>query len=70
MKKVCNICLIEKEISEFYMNNKYKSGVSNRYGCKQCDNESSKKYYIKNREKQLSRKKEYRIKNKEKIQSH
>ena len=51
------------------MNNKYKSGVSNRYGCKQCDNESSKKYYIKNREKQLSRKKEYRIKNKEKIQS-
>jgi hypothetical protein len=69
VKKVCNICREEKELCDFGMDNTRKSGVSNRYGCKQCDNERSKKYYIKNREKQLSRRKEYRIKNKEKIQS-
>ena len=60
MKKVCNICLIEKEISEFSKDLQNKDG--HRHICKKC----IKEYHIKNREKQLSRMKEYNIKNKEK----
>ena len=77
MKKVCNICLIEKELCDFYVDKTYKDGVSNK--CKQCIKEhyiknrekiksNSKEYYIKNREKVLSLNKEYNIKNKEKQQ--
>ena len=62
--KICGKCKIEKELCDFGMNNSYKSGVFNI--CKQCENERGKKYYIKNREKQLSRYKEYYIKNREK----
>ena len=76
MKKVCSTCGEEKELCDFGMDKTRKGGVSNR--CKKCDNDKTKKYYIKNREKikeyfiknkekQKSYKKEYRINNREKI---
>ena len=64
MKKVCNICLIEKDLCDFYVDKTYKDGVSNK--CKQCENERGRKYNIKNREKIKSLRKEYYIKNREK----
>ena len=63
VKRVCNICNEEKELYDFNMDNARKGGVS--YGCKQCERERGRKYYIKNKEKR----KEYEIKNKEKIKS-
>ncbi len=66
--KICSKCKIEKELCDFGMNNRYKSGVSNR--CKQCESERGKKYHIKNKEKKQSYLKEYHIKNKEKIKEY
>ena len=48
-KKVCRICNVEKEISEFGINNSYKDGYDTR--CKQCRNEYSAIQRDKHREK-------------------
>jgi hypothetical protein len=60
-KKICSKCKIKKEIIEF---NKNKNGKDNKdTKCRDC----CLKYYNKNKEKILKRKKEYRKENKEKI---
>lgn len=45
-KKICNLCKIEKELSEFYK----KSGDETKYRgiCKKCMNNNAKNYSIKN----------------------
>jgi len=62
--KVCNKCLIKKEISEFSKDSHNKDG--HKHICKKC----VKEYRIKNKEKQKSYNKEYRINNKEKIKKY
>ena len=66
-KKVCSKCKVEKLLENFVKKNNSPDGCGNI--CNQCNNERVRKYYIKNREKELSRSKEYNIKNREKIQS-
>lgn len=78
MNKKCKSCLVEKEITDFYIAKKGKYGRSSR--CKSCMKaESNKpkqidmarkrrdKYYQKNKEIQKERAKELYIKNREKI---
>jgi len=54
--KVCSICLIEKELSEFNACSRVKSGK--RSDCRECQKKSSKEYKLKNKE----RIKEYNFK--------
>lgn len=48
MKKVCTICKIEKELTEFYSHSKRKDG--HQSSCIQCNRERFKKYYEANKE--------------------
>ena len=63
--KVCRICGLEKNISDFYPRDGGKFGVDNK--CKECESERKKKYYQDNREKKLEQHKEYYQNNKEEI---
>ena len=45
--KICNVCKLEKENSEFSKNKNKTDGLQNR--CKLCDKERSKKYYMANK---------------------
>jgi len=57
MKK-CSKCEIEKELLEFYKNQKSKDGYDRV--CKECRSKSDKKYREKNKERLKIKKKEYR----------
>ena len=59
--KVCKTCNIEKDISEFPKHKKYKDGLYS--SCKSCKNESSKGYYLNNKEKVCDSVKLYRENN-------
>jgi RecG-like helicase len=67
-KKVCKKCNEEKLLSEFGMNNRLKSGVSNV--CLECRRIETKIFYDKNKEKELERNREksknFRLNNREK----
>lgn len=63
-KKVCSLCKLEKNISDFYFNNTRKKPTSR---CKECLNILALNRYNKNKEKIKQYKKEYYMKNKEKI---
>jgi hypothetical protein len=65
--KVCKTCNIEKDISEFPKHKKYKDGLYS--SCKSCKNESSKGYYLNNKEKVCDSVKLYRENNLEKVKS-
>lgn len=64
MKK-CSKCQIEKEISNFHKNRSKKDGL-NHY-CIICTKAKSKKYHIKNREKNNKRSKQWKEDNKEHV---
>jgi hypothetical protein len=64
MKKVCCICHIEKDISEFSKMSRNKDG--HRGQCKSCLKELSSVYYVKNRDDILKRQKLYQSQNKDK----
>jgi hypothetical protein len=49
MEKICNKCLIEKNVSCFYKNKNNEDGYNNI--CKECKKETHQKYYKKNIEK-------------------
>ena len=81
MNKTCNKCKIEKNVEEFYRNNKNKNLY--RGQCKKCMDEKSrlynsmnsekikiknKEYYHKNKELNKIKCREYREKNKERLQ--
>lgn len=51
--KICTKCKIEKELSEFGKNRKFKDGL--KYNCKECCKEFFNKYYDKNKEKILNK---------------
>jgi len=63
-RKICSKCKIEKDVCEFYKNNKNPKAY--RGSCKSCMNIYSKKYKIKNFEKVDKKNKEYFQKNREK----
>lgn len=80
MKKICSKCKIEKDVTEFYKDNRRVDG--RRPDCKSCRDLLSKKYQVSNkgkiakqrktyydinRDKFLAYSKKYREKNKEKI---
>lgn len=64
MSKVCSVCKVEKENSEFYK----LSGNSDRLRscCKKCSDEAARKYKLKNKQKRFEKDKQYRLRNKEK----
>jgi len=61
--KICNVCKVEKEITEF---SKHKNKPS--YRCKQCLSEYNKRYYQKNQERLKERTAKYRETNPEYMQ--
>ena len=69
--KVCYVCKIEKEFSEFYKDKSTKDGFY--YSCKICSKANKnkknyqKEYYINNREKKLKYQKDYQSTNNEVI---
>lgn len=63
--KICNICNIEKNISEFHLWKYGKDGY--RYDCKECRKERTKEYRNKNKQKLLDYSKTYKQKNVSKI---
>lgn len=63
--KVCKTCNIEKDITDFPKHKKYKDGLYS--SCKSCKNESSKIYYLNNKEKVSDSVKLYRDNNTEKV---
>jgi hypothetical protein len=64
MKK-CNICLSEKELTDFYKNRASKDGAQGR--CIECAKKINKDHYKQNKEYNYLRCKEYRGKNKDKL---
>jgi len=66
--KKCSNCGIDKELTEFYKNSRYKYGVVGN--CKVCFGEKSKKYCKNNREKRNSIQKNWRGQNKEKVKNY
>lgn len=50
--KVCSICKVPKESSEFNKNRRARDGLQTH--CRPCSHERFKAYYAKNKEKQLS----------------
>lgn len=62
MKKICNVCGVEKDIEEFCFRNdtkKYKDQ------CKLCVNQKNKEYYSKNKERIIEKTNKYYLNNKE-----
>jgi hypothetical protein len=57
LRKVCSKCGVEKDLSKFSKDKRRKDGY--RYGCKECDSKSVKKYRKTNVE-QINKKKFYR----------
>ena len=49
--KQCYKCKESKQLNEFCKSSRFKDGLSKK--CKQCDNETSKKYYEKNKPKRI-----------------
>ena len=62
MKKICNKCKQEKELTEFYKNKKRKDGHST--WCKECDREYNQMYYKQNKDKRTQQVKEWTIEKK------
>ena len=61
--RVCTVCNIKKDISEFY-----KRGNGGFYGeCKECQLKKQKEYHLKNRDKIILNKREYNKRRKEEI---
>ena len=65
MNKTCTRCGIEKNVEEFYRNNKNRELY--RGQCKKCMDEKSRLYNSMNSEKIKIKNKEHRTKNSEKI---
>ena len=61
--KVCTICRVEKELSEFYKDKFKKYGVKNQ--CKVCTLEKQKEYDQQNRQQKMQYNKEYYQQNRE-----
>lgn len=66
--KICGVCKIKKELSDFSKDIKTKSGV--RYCCKICHSKKRKPYYYKNKKKLAEQSKKYYIENKTRISAH
>lgn len=62
-KKTCSKCKIEKELSDFSLDSRNKSGKKYISKCKKCVAENSKKYWNNNKEVLAIRQKEYRKRN-------
>lgn len=62
MNKICNVCLIEKNVNEFY-----KRGKTYRNSCKECKDKKDKIYRQNNREKYRQSRKIYEENNRERI---
>lgn len=52
--KVCRICGVEKDESEFHKSKKYKDGLNTM--CKECRNKQARAYYYKHKIKSLEKK--------------
>jgi len=65
MGKVCSVCRIYKQDSDFYKDNQKKDGLT--YRCKLCCAVDAKKYRTDNREKVNSKTNEYKRNNADKI---
>jgi hypothetical protein len=63
MKKICNICNKEKELSEFPKNKRTKDGYSGR--CLICNRKVVKEHYYKNKKLYLEKNKRYNERKKE-----
>jgi 5-methylcytosine-specific restriction endonuclease McrA len=63
MVKNCNICSVEKNLTDFYKSKSSKDGLESF--CKVCKNEKSKKIYLKNKEHRLLQSKLYYYSNQE-----
>lgn len=63
--KLCKVCNVEKDISEFPKHRKYKDGLYS--SCKSCKNQSSKIYYLENKDKVIENVKVYRENNLDKV---
>jgi hypothetical protein len=61
-RRVCKICGIEKDISEFFKKEDHYRNI-----CKKCYRQYRRQYYEQNKEKIIQYKKQYREQNKEKI---
>lgn len=64
--KICNVCKIEKPITDFY---KCGNGGFRSY-CKKCANEKSRQYQQKNRDEIIARKRRYHKQHKEEIDAY
>jgi len=68
---ICRVCSVDKELNEFYKDNRHPSGYKPR--CKKCVNEAikqspkTKEYFLKNKKRLYQKHKEYRGKEKDKI---
>jgi hypothetical protein len=62
--RICKMCEIEKDITEYYLN---KEGKLKSLTCIECSKNKFKEYYQNNREKKLKYQSEYIKKNREKI---
>jgi very-short-patch-repair endonuclease len=65
--KICNICLKEKDDSEFYKHSQTKDKLNSR--CKECTKEQANKWQINNREKSREHKNNWVLNNPEKIKN-
>jgi 5-methylcytosine-specific restriction endonuclease McrA len=65
VKKICKRCGVEKEITEFYKNSRYKDG--HLTWCKDCMHEYIKEWDSKNPERHIARSKKYKENNRSKI---
>lgn len=64
MKKLCGVCLIEKEITEFSKKSSAKDGLN--HCCKQCDRLRNIEWRLKNPEKHKDKNKKWRKENPQK----
>jgi len=63
--KTCNTCNIEKELSEFFNEKKYKDGLSRK--CKYCRKQYLKQYNLKNKDAIAEKQRQYQLKNRDRI---
>lgn len=67
-EKKCNRCHQVKGIESFSKAKRWKDGRN--YYCRECMSKSAKKYFVKNREKVLTRQKEYHTENRDRLLMH
>jgi len=65
--KICSVCKIEKDESEFRKSKGYKNGINSK--CKKCKNEEDRLYRLNNKDKCQQYNKQYYLDNKNKIKN-